>query len=242
MTRAFESGPYRLVVALVMMAGPVTLQATEVDCGGQLSAQERLVCRDETLSALDYRLDVLYSLASEIAQHADAVRSEQTEWLHGVRDNCADASCLATAYRQRVDALWHAVQKSADPLPREINARVQHSPSLSPYCSIVAEGSDAGDWFSIEMSIHDQWVSGTIDGIFDCGRRVWGELEIRGRIDGNVAVVQFEPAWRDREQGPPAEAVILVAAHRMYWRVLTEVHVETYVPTAEEISIQGDAP
>jgi len=242
MTRPFESSSCRLVVALVMMAGPVTLRAAELDCGGQLSAPERIVCRDETLSALDYRLDVLYSLAGEIAQHADAVRSEQTEWLHGVRDSCADASCLATAYRQRVDALWHVVQQSADPLPQEINGRVQHAPSLSPYCSIVAEGSDAGDWFSIEMSTHDRSVSGTIDGIFDCGRKIWGELEIRGRLDGNVAVVQFEPAWHDREQGASAEAVILVAADRMYWRVLTEVHVETYVPTAEEIPLQGVAP
>jgi len=230
MTRA------RLFAGVVMLIGAQVPLRAAVDCDSRLSAPERFVCSDESLAALDHRLDVLYSLALEIAKHEDAVAAGQADWVQDVRDKCGDASCLGTAYRDRVDVLWQTLQQNANPLPHEVTGRVQHAPSLSPYCSIDSGGSDAGDWFSVALSTRDQAVSGTIDGIFDCGRKVWGPVELHGRVEGHLATVEFQPAWN--EQGPPADALILVATDRIYWRVLNEVEVESYVPVAEDIPAQ----
>ncbi len=221
-----------LFVALTNIA-----EAASFGCYGELSKQERLICSDKALSALDYRLNALYSLAVQISKHDIQLRSNQRDWIQNVRAKCSDASCLTTAYQTRIDSLLKVVQDMAAPFPSEVRGRIQHRATDSAYCKVSGNsGSGHGDWFSITASVKGQSISGTIDGIFDCGRKVWGEVEIKGRLLGNTALVEFQPGFSSTE-GPVADALIVAASNRIYWRVLSEIHGESYVPRTEDINI-----
>lgn len=220
----------------VLLAHPAG--AAGFGCKGKLTTQERLICGDKTLSALDYRLSALYSAAGLIARPAESLRSTQRDWIQYVRAKCTDVPCLTAAYRDRIDGIMKIVLSSASHFPLSVKGRIQHRATDSPYCSVSgkAESGD-GDWFSIVAYAKGQSVTGTIDGIFDCGRKVWGDLPIKGRLVGNVGLVEFQPGF-DSDEGPPAEALIVITRDKIYWRVLSEIQRESYVPEAEEISIK----
>ncbi len=222
----------------VFVALPHAAIAASFGCYGELSPQERLICSDKALSALDYRLNALYSVAVLVVTPAGPLRSAQREWLQGVRPKCADISCLTTAYRERIDSLTKLVQDKARPFPSAVGGEVRHAATQSPYCKTSgSQGLEGGDRFSVTASLNGTSVSGRIDGIFDCGRKVWGHKDIKGRLVGNIALVEFQAGWSEN-QGQVAEAVIVVAPNRIYWRVLSEITVESYVPTTEDIRVE----
>lgn len=214
-------------------------QAAGFHCFGELSPQERMICGDKVLSALDYRLNALYSLSLLLDRSATPLRESQRDWMQNVRAKCTDIACLTSVYRERIGHLLRAVQDAAAPLPRKVQGRIQYPATDSPYCKVSGNaGTKDGDWFSLEMSTTGTTVSGTVDGIFDCGRKVWGDggVEIKGNLLGNVALVHFQPGFS--ENLPEAEALIVIGTGRLYWRVLSEVRGESYVPNAEVISLK----
>jgi uncharacterized protein YecT (DUF1311 family) len=215
---------------------PQTIEAASFGCYGKLSVQERLICDNEILSALDYRLNVLYSVALLISNPADQLRTSQREWLNGSRSKCSAASCLKSAYEMRINAIMKFICAKASPFPSELQAYVKHRATESAYCKFG--GPEDGDWFSIKSSVNDKSLSGAIDGIFDCGRKVWGDIDINGHLIGNIALVEFQPSFSSINQKPLAEALIVVFNKRVYWRVLTEVGGESYVPRVENLRIQ----
>jgi uncharacterized protein len=220
---------------MILMIMPGAADAAGFSCVGKLSSHEQLICNNKDLSSLDYRLNALYSVAIKVVKTKDAVRSAQRGWLRNVREKCTDIACLVAAYQQRISALMQTLQESANPLPMEIRGRVQHKATSSNYCKISgSEGTNDGDWFAIEATVHEQVISGRIDGIFDCGRKVWGDIEVTGHPVTNVALLKFQPGFR-KEQKQPAEAIVVVADNKIIWRVLTEIEVESYVPIAEVI-------
>lgn len=203
---------------------------------------QRLICGDNVVSALDYRLHALYSVAQFVAQPADRLRATQQDWLTGVRDQCADSACLSAAYRERIESLSRLLQERAYPFEPEAGGDIRHAATHSPYCETSgAAGADGGDWFSLRTAVDGGAISGSIDGIFDCGRKVWGHIDIKGQLVGNMALVRFQAGWAEH-QGQLAEAVIVRAADRMHWRVLSEITVESYVPAAEDLRVHGTAP
>lgn len=212
--------------------------AASFPCHGELSTQERLICADKGLSALDVRLAALYSVAVQLAVPAEPLRPEQSEWLGSVRAMCGDVACLTTVYRERVDNVVEFIQENALPLPSTVSGKVRHAATESSYCDVSGvEGPEGGDWFYVTASVNGASVSGSIDGVFDCGRKIWGEKEIKGRLVGNIALVEFRPGWSDsQDQG--AVAMIAVGPNRIYWRVLSDISVESYVPIAEDIRVQ----
>jgi uncharacterized protein len=220
-----------ILVVTIVLGLPHVAVAASFGCYGELSAQERLICSDESLSALDIRLNSLYSVAVLVAKPASSIRAKQREWLQTVRNKCDDAQCLTNAYQQRVDSLMISVREAASPIPAALKVKVQHKATNSPYCQM---GGD-GDWFSITATVEDQDISGSIDGIWDCGRKVWGEINFKGKLLGNIALVEFQPGFSS-DQGPPAEALIIATPNRIYWRVLSERYGESYVPSSEDIA------
>lgn len=216
--------------------------AASFHCDGALKPLQRLICGDSVVSSLDYRLHALYSVAQFVAQPADRLRATQQDWLAGVRDQCADSACLSAAYRERIESLSRLLQERAYPFEPEAGGDVRHAATHSPYCETSgAAGPDNGDWFSLSTAVDGSAVSGRIDGIFDCGRKVWGHIDINGKLVGNMALVKFQAGWSEH-QGQWAEAVIVQAADRMHWRVLSEITVESYVPAAEDLRLHGAMP
>jgi uncharacterized protein len=219
-----------------------TASAASFHCDDALQPVQRLICGDNAVSALDYRLHALYSVAQLVAHPADPLRATQQDWLTRVRDKCTDKACLTAAYRERIEGLYRLLQDRAYPFEPEAGGDIRHAATQSPYCeSSGAAGPDGGDWFSLNAAIEEGAVSGRIDGIFDCGRKVWGHIDIKGKLVGNMALVKFQAGWSEH-QGQLAEAVIVQAADRMHWRVLSEITVESYIPVAEDLRLHGAMP
>lgn len=220
----------------VLLMLPEAIEAASFRCYGKLTSQERLVCENKALSALDSRLDAIYSLAVLISNPKSTLKSSQREWIKGVRAKCTNVSCLQATYLERINVLMNVVLANATPFPSEVKSEVVSPATSSPYCK--SNGSDIGDSFSLSLSVKGQSVSGNIDGFVDCGRKVWGDIDIQGQLLGKFAVVKFQPEFSDTNQGPPAEALIVVVKNQVYWRILSEIEVESYVPRAENMRLK----
>lgn len=83
------------------------MQAASFPCTGTLTAVERQVCADATLSQLDEHLLRYYTAARQVlgTSGAECLATDQRRWLRTVRNACADAACLNAAYLQRLSVL-----------------------------------------------------------------------------------------------------------------------------------------
>jgi uncharacterized protein YecT (DUF1311 family) len=217
---------------LVLTLGlAMTANANEASflCGGSLSTQEQLICADERLSALDYRLDALYKMALDVTEPTNSLRTAQRAWLKTDRAKCSDAACLLSVIQKRSDELMTWINQHSMPIDTGLSVSVHHR-AIKPmgYC----ESGDDIDWFSISIAAQDDMISGTIDGIFNCGQKVWGPIDVKGKKFGNVVLATFNPGFSG-ENTPLAEAMIVVSHSRVYWRILSEVETESYVPKSQ---------
>ncbi|MGB5833408.1 MAG: DUF4163 domain-containing protein [Thiohalocapsa sp.] len=82
------------------------LSAASFDCSRASTAIETMICTDAELSALDTELGRIYAQSLEGAYPAGAndLRTEQRAWLRQ-RNDCNDGTCVAAAYRERIEAL-----------------------------------------------------------------------------------------------------------------------------------------
>ena len=72
-------------------------------CQQASSQQEKLICSDDTLRALDSALNYLY-LAAKL-KHEDEVQAAQRQWVTKTRNQCDNSACLIAAYRSRISVL-----------------------------------------------------------------------------------------------------------------------------------------
>lgn len=79
------------------------------DCSQASTDAETMICSSQKLSALDVQMAKAYKAASGIKD----IRSTQVSWRKGVRDACADESCMISAYENRLEVLDAAVNQSA---------------------------------------------------------------------------------------------------------------------------------
>jgi hypothetical protein len=115
---------------------------------------------------------------------------------------------------------------------------IHHPPFDTPYCRIEGGGDyrrGGGSGHEIEVIPKGKRVTGAFfDGIFDCGRKIWG-AGFSGHLVGNIAVVEFEGAWNP----PPGwgKAFIARQGNRLYWLVFEPIGRENYVPLYEMMHI-----
>jgi uncharacterized protein YecT (DUF1311 family) len=219
-----------LILGLAMTA---VANAASFPCGGKLSTQEQLICADKRLSALDYRLDALYKMALDVTEPKESLRTAQRSWLKSDRAKCSDAVCLLSSIQRRNDELMTLIKQHSTPFDNGISVAVHHAATeTAGYC----ERGDDVDWFSVSVAAEDDLISGTIDGIFNCGQKIWGPIDVEGKKLGNVVLVKFNPSFSD-ENAPLGEAMIVVSHDRVYWRILSDVEVESYVPRSEVIAL-----
>lgn len=95
---------------------------------------EALICENQTLSALDRKLDRVYIAASRIAtnEHPPRLKAEQRGWIKG-RNSCWKAEdiseCIASAYRHRI---------------AELQARYRLLPGRGPF-AFLCDGNPANE-------------------------------------------------------------------------------------------------
>lgn len=81
----------------------VTVQPS-FDCAKASKPQERLICTDNELAALDVKLADAYKVAIQSGDKA-VILQGQRQWIKQSVNTCTDKSCLAAAYRNRIAEL-----------------------------------------------------------------------------------------------------------------------------------------
>ncbi|WP_446904139.1 lysozyme inhibitor LprI family protein [Burkholderia sp. YIM B11467] len=94
----------RVGFALAALGLSLSAHADSIDCTRAKTRTDHLICGDKALVSADSTLSSAYYDAIGIAADQPAVIRSQRVWL-AQRDACADAACLATAYRDRTAAL-----------------------------------------------------------------------------------------------------------------------------------------
>jgi uncharacterized protein len=213
---------------IFLMLGVVLLASLSLaagfECDRATSVQEQLICGDPTLSALDDKLSGLYALALDVIKAQQALRDKQIAWLAHERSRCADVPCLSAAYEKRLTQLFTLLKPHTHPIGPHVEGRIDDPPSKSWYCQ---QWGGSG-YFSVAVRAQDHLVTGRVDGVHDCGRKVWGEVEFTGHLVGHIALVEFDGGFAHEARG---KAFIAVTADRIYWQIFEKVQGESYVPT-----------
>lgn len=226
----------KAIVTAFSLLLPLGVTAASFDCRGKLSSVEQSICESKVLSALDHRLNALYSLAVALDKSPQSVRAQQREWIARQRNACGDTACLSVAYRRRVDDLTAAIQARAEAIPAKLAGEASKPATKSAYCQ--ASGGGDGESFKLNVQRQGARLQGEIDGFADCGRKVWGPTEFQGEVVANLALVKLRVGWSEDQQ-QDVEALIVISSKKIYWRMLTEIEVESYVPTAQALSKEG---
>jgi uncharacterized protein len=95
------------LVATVLDAGPAVADGPSFDCNRATTPNERMICADSQLRALDLELAQSYYRLRDLvsAGEADAVRDVQRRWLQDRQDCGAHYQCTITAYSTRTQQL-----------------------------------------------------------------------------------------------------------------------------------------
>lgn len=194
------------------------------DCGTSNSAQEKIICADRTLSALDSELSGMYFVALAISPNPKQVREKQRSWLAQSRNLCQAAACLKAAYEARLKELDALADRHLIAFPATLSVSESFEASKSPYC----QSSGSGGYFSIDAKAGEGIVKVTLDGVHDCGRKVWGEIEGTGPVRGKLAIIEFRGGFHD--DNAKGKAILAVGRKRVVWKVFEEVEAESYVP------------
>ena len=106
-----------------LLAASSTASGPSFDCARAASPAERTICADPELAEADRLLAIVYSKVRRKA----GVRREQLTWI-AIRDQCANASCIAHRYE------WRTMQLMSDvdmPLHYERREHADSPGSLS---------------------------------------------------------------------------------------------------------------
>jgi uncharacterized protein len=129
------------------------------DCtSSALTATERQICSDATLSNLDSALGAAYKTAKANTQDTARLVTEQRAWV-GERNKCRDLPCLATAYATRISQLSNpdhslpaaaptAAVAVANPPPPPPERVVRDPPQ--PAAAAVPPPQDSHRWLNID--------------------------------------------------------------------------------------------
>lgn len=191
-------------------------------CDRAASLQERLICADNSLGVLDLQMSGLYALTLDIVRPSDALKRNQGSWIVHTRNRCAEAGCLASSYKQRIEELFRLLNRHTTPIVGEASGTVSHPPGESPYCKL----NPIESYYSIRVVRRGSRVEGGINGIYDCGRKIWG-TRFNGHLRGNVAVVSYAPDFAGEGVG---RAFVALRGNRLFWREFQRLNGESYVP------------
>jgi uncharacterized protein len=226
-----------IILAVVLLGNGELAFAASFECRKASSLSERMICSDEKLSALDSELGGLFQVVLGLPSAPRDVRLSQQKWLASIRDHCESAQCLTEAYQRRLDKLYEISAKHTAPFPQRLEVRKNYPNSAGGYCELAgADPSGADSFFSIDAMRAEDEVNVTLDGVHECGRKVWGTVEGKGKLRGNVAVVVFYGGFR--KEDATGAAFLFVSGRKVIWRVFQPVNDESYVPDRESFRLK----
>ncbi len=175
--------PVTLLVAMFVATGAI--EAASFDCAKAATKVEMLVCANAALSAQDEALAATYRQAASLSKPGDSEpKTSQRAWLKQ-RNVCADAECVAAAYRARIAEL-------EDAIGQDLNAE-----------AIAGSYTRRDDDYSDESEPSDITVRALPDGRVTIeGEALWvGDAETgnvnTGTIDGDHDVRAGRVDYRD---------------------------------------------
>jgi uncharacterized protein len=95
-----------LIAAFVLLGTAPAIFAQSFDCRKAQTRSEKMICADAAIAELDEHLGRYYAAGrAALERGASCLQSDQAQWLKTTRDACQDASCLKTAYLNRLAEL-----------------------------------------------------------------------------------------------------------------------------------------
>lgn len=88
---------------LIILGGAAS--AASFDCSKASTTQEKLICGDNSLGALDDQLAQLYKKRMAYSSDKEAEKQNQIRWLIDIRGKCTSKDCLREAYAGRLATL-----------------------------------------------------------------------------------------------------------------------------------------
>jgi uncharacterized protein len=85
------------------LASPPVFAA--INCAGNLSPTEAIICKGPWLKELDQRLNKAYGKAIKVTLDKQTFIHDQQQWLRETRDRCGDSNCINLAYLSRIQRL-----------------------------------------------------------------------------------------------------------------------------------------
>lgn len=134
-----KSLPLVLLLGSASLLGALELssaRATSFDCSKAGSANEKTICRDPELSALDDQLGRTYRRARQAATDVRAFRTASDAQWRWREQNCRDRDCLLAWYQRRQAELQAQAAPAASPLA--LSATPPRSPAGSPAPALAA--------------------------------------------------------------------------------------------------------
>jgi uncharacterized protein len=97
----------RLALLAAVALGSVPTLAASFDCSRAHQPDEKAICASRQLSEMDVEMSVRYEMLTGLVAMGTRgdMQDEQQAWLKSRKACGGNQSCLATAYRQRIDAL-----------------------------------------------------------------------------------------------------------------------------------------
>lgn len=93
-----------LRISVLILLAPCAAHA-DFQCADAMSSPERLICSDPALVGLDSDLNTAYDALFALTNNRAALRAQQRRWLKTARNRCETATCMALAYKNRINAL-----------------------------------------------------------------------------------------------------------------------------------------
>jgi uncharacterized protein len=93
-----------IVLGWLVLVLAISAQAASFDCEKAATKVEKLICGDRDISKLDEELSAAYKAALQDKKQAESIRQAQKQWMK-VRNGCADATCVKSAYESRLQAM-----------------------------------------------------------------------------------------------------------------------------------------
>lgn len=117
-----------LIFTVLFLSIVASANATSFDCTRASTLVEQAICSDAKLSEIDDSLTQAYKRVIASSHNASTLKSEQRAWLTGVRNKCADVTCLNRVYTERLKELNVLSEKSAPAVvnkdvPKQITVR-----------------------------------------------------------------------------------------------------------------------
>jgi len=153
------------VVLAANLTGFGSAEAASFDCNKASTSIEKLICADSRLGELDSRLAAVYKKA---VSENPGLRDSQRQWITQ-RNSCGDTTCLADAYKKRIDELTLLSQGRG---VAAANAQSPVADSSQPLAMLYAAG---GYWATNDVIKRSN-------------------LSCNGLLDGSTVLKKYEPS------------------------------------------------